>query len=107
MAGSNEPGAVDALNQLQGRAPVVWTVTALATTVSLAILRTGLLWRWLGITGLVLAGVFLLASVSSLLGTGVEGSYSLVGVGLFVVWMLVLSVGLWRTEPIVPAPHHA
>jgi hypothetical protein len=93
VADSNEPGAVDALNQLQGRTPVVWAVTALATTVSLAILRTGLLWRWLGISGLVLAAVFLLASISSLVGRGVEGGYSLIGVGLFIVWMLALSAG--------------
>jgi hypothetical protein len=97
VADSNEPGAVDALNQLQGRTPVVWAVTALATATSLAILRAGLLRRWLGVSGLVLAGVFLLASISSLLGRGVEGGYSLIGVGLFIVWMLALSVGLWRT----------
>lgn len=97
VAGKGEPGAVDALNQLQGRTPVVWAVTALAVITALAILRTGLLRRWLGIGGLVLAGVFLLASISSLLGPGVEGGYSLIGVGLFVIWMLALSVGLWRT----------
>lgn len=97
VADQGEPGAVDALNQLQGRTPVVWAVTALALITALAILRTGLLWRWLGIGGLVLAGVFLLASISSLLGPGVEGGYSLIGVGLFVIWMLALSVGLWRT----------
>jgi hypothetical protein len=96
-ADSNEPGAVDALNQLQGRTPVVWAVTALATTISVAILRMGLSWRWLGITGLVLAVGFLLASISSLVGRGVEGGYSLIGVGLFAVWMLALSAGLWRT----------
>jgi hypothetical protein len=94
IAGNNEPGAVDVLNQLQGRTPVVWAVTALATTISLAILRTGLLWRWLGISGLVLAAGFLLASISSLVGRGVEGGYSLIGVGLFTVWMLALSAGL-------------
>jgi hypothetical protein len=97
VADSNEPAAVDVLNQLQGRTPVVWTVTALATTISLTILRTGLLWRWLGITGLVLAAIFLLASISSLIGRSVEGGYSLIGVGIFIVWMLVLSGGLWRT----------
>jgi hypothetical protein len=104
VADGNEPGAVAALNQLQGRTPVVWAVTALATTVSLAILRTGLLWRWLGIAGLVLAGVFLLASISSLVGSGVEGGYSLIGVGLFIVWMLALSAGLWRAASADPPP---
>ena len=97
VSDKGEPGAVDALNQLQGRTPVVWAVTALAVITSLAILRTGLLWRWLGLGGLVLAGVFLLASVSSLVGRGVEGGYSLIGVGLFTFWMLALSAGLWRT----------
>ena len=97
VADKGEPGAVDALNQLQGRTPVVWAVSALAVIASLAILRSGLLWRWLGISGLVLAGVFLLASISSLVGRGVEGDYSLIGVGLFISWMLALSAGLWRT----------
>jgi hypothetical protein len=93
----NEPGAVDALNQLQGRTPVVWGRCRPGHRVSLAILRAGLLWRWLGISGLVLAGIFLLASIASLVGRGVEGGYSLIGVGLFVVWMLAVSAGLWRT----------
>jgi hypothetical protein len=107
VADSNETGAVDALNQLQGRTPVVWAVTALATTISLAILRGGLLWRWLGISGLVLAAVFLLASISNLVGRGVEGAYSLIGVGLFIVWMLALSAGLWRTASANTAPSPA
>ncbi|WP_123827014.1 hypothetical protein [Micromonospora globispora] len=96
VADSNEPGAVEALNQLQGRTPVVWSVAALAAAVSVAVLRSGLLWRWLRISGLVLAGVFLLASISNLVGRDVEGGYSLIGVGLFVAWMLALSAGLWR-----------
>lgn len=104
VAGSHDLGAVDALNQLQGRTPVVWTVTALAATVSLAIVRTGLRWRWLGKSGLVLAGVFLLASISSLVGREVEGGYSLIGVGLFIVWMLAVSAGLWRSASTKPAP---
>jgi hypothetical protein len=106
VADKGEPGAVEALNQLQGRTPVVWAVTALAVTTAVAILRTGLLWRWLGIGGLVLAGVFLLASVSSLVGRGVEGGYSLIGVGLFISWMLALSAGLWRTAS-APSLHVA
>lgn len=97
VAEGGDPGAVEALNQLQGRTPVVWAVTALAWITSLAILRTGLLGRWLGISGFVLTGVFLLAAISSLVGRGVEGGYSLIGVGLFIAWMLALSAGLWRT----------
>jgi len=110
VADQGQPGAVDALNQLQGRTPVVWAVTALAVITALAILRTGLLWRWLGIGGLVLSGAFLLASISSVVGRGVEGGYSLIGVGLFIIWMLALSAGLWRTasaHPVHVAPTSA
>ncbi|MCI4065160.1 hypothetical protein MRQ36_22360 [Micromonospora sp. R77] len=102
VADSGQPGAVDALQQLQGRTPVVWAVAALAAALSLAVRRTGLLWRGLGTAGLVLAVVFLLAGVSSLLGREVEGGYSLVGVGLFIVWMLLVSAGLWRRSPAAP-----
>lgn len=104
VAGSNEPGAVDALNQLQGRTPVVWPVAALVTIVSVVILRAGFLGRWLGISGLVLAAVFLLASIASLVGQGVEGNYSLIGIGLFIVWMLSLSAQLWRSASATPTP---
>jgi hypothetical protein len=97
VAGSNQPAAVLTLNQLQGRTPVVWTITALVAVISLAVHRTSLLWRWVGVVGLVAAPFFLLGSVLSVLGPTPEGSSSLIGVGLFVVWMLVLSAGLWRT----------
>jgi hypothetical protein len=96
VADSNQPAAVLALDQLQGRTPIVWTITALVTVISLAIQRTGLVWRWLGVAGLAAAAIFLLGSIFSILGRTPEGNSSLVGVGLFVVWMLVLSVGLWR-----------
>lgn len=88
--------AVLALNQLQGRTPVVWSIAALTAVVSLSVLRTGLLPRWLGAGGLVAAGVFALGSTFSVLGRTVEGGSSLFGVGLFVTWMLVLAVFLWR-----------
>jgi hypothetical protein len=96
VADSNQPGAVLALDQLQGRTPVVWTITALVAALSLAIYRTGLVGRWLGVAGLVAAAVFLLGSIFSVLGPTPEGSSSLVGVGLFIVWMLALSAALWR-----------
>jgi hypothetical protein len=96
VADSNQPAAVVALDQLQGRTPVVWTITALVAVLSLAIQRTSLVRRWLGVVGLVAAAVFLLGSVFSVLGRTPEGSSSLVGVGLFIVWMLVLSAALWR-----------
>ena len=95
VADSDQPAAVLALDQLQGRIPIVWTITALVAVLSLAIQRTGLVWRWLGVAGL--AAIFLLGSIFSVLGRTPEGSSSLVGVGVFIVWMLVLSVGLWRS----------
>ena len=96
VADSNQPAAVLALDQLQGRIPIVWAITALVMAVSLAIQRTGLVWRLLGVAGLAAAAIFLLGSIFSVLGRTPEGSSSLVGVGVFIVWMLVLSVGLWR-----------
>jgi hypothetical protein len=97
VADSNQPAAVLALDQLQGRIPIVWAITALVAALSLAIHRTSLVWRWLGLVGLVAAGIFLLGSIFSVLGRTPEQSSSLVGVGLFIVWMLLLSAGLWRT----------
>jgi hypothetical protein len=96
VADSNQPAAVLALDQLQGRTPIVWTITALVAVLSLAIYRTGLVGRWLGVVGLVAAVGFLLGSVFSVLGRTPEGSSSLVGVGLFIVWMLLLSAAMWR-----------
>jgi hypothetical protein len=97
VADANQPAAVLALDQLQGRTPIVWSITALVASLSLAGWRTGLVRRWLGGAGLVAAAVFLLGSVFSVLGRTPEGGSSLVGVGLFVAWMLALSLGLWRT----------
>jgi hypothetical protein len=90
VADSNQPAAVLALDQLQGRTPIVWTITAMVAALSLAIYRTGLVGRWLGVAGLVAAAIFLLGSVFSILGQTPEGSSSVVGVGLFVAWMLAL-----------------
>ena len=97
VADSNQPAAVLALDQLQGRTPIVWTITALVAVLSVAIHRTGLVWRWLGVVGVTAAAVFLLGSVFSVLGRTPEGNASLVGVGIFIVWMLLVSAGLWRT----------
>jgi hypothetical protein len=96
VADSNQPAAVLALDQLQGRTPVVWMITALVAVLSLAIQRTGLAGGWLGAVGLVAAAIFLLGSIFSVLGRTPEGGSSLVGVGLFIVWMLLLSASLWR-----------
>jgi hypothetical protein len=100
VADTNQPAAVLALDELQGRIPIVWTITALVAALSLTIWRTGLVRRWLGVAGLVAAAVFLLGSVFSVLGPTAEGGSSLVGVGLFIVWMLAVSAGLWRTAAV-------
>jgi hypothetical protein len=97
VADTNQPAAVLALDQLQGRTPIVWAITALVGALSLAGWRTGLIGRWLAVAGLAAAAVFLLGSVFSVLGRTPEGGSSLVGVGLFIVWMLALSLSLWRT----------
>jgi hypothetical protein len=106
VADANQPAAVLALDELQGRTPVVWTITALLAALSLAIFRTGLVGRWLGVAGLVAAAIFLLGSIFSVLGPAPEGSSSLVGVGLFIVWMLALSAALWRapSTSTIPGP---
>ena len=96
VADANQPAAVLALDQLQGRTPIVWTITALVAALSLGIYRAGLVGRWLAVAGLVAAAVFLLGSIFSVLGRTPEGSSSLAGVGLFIVWMLMLSASLWR-----------
>lgn len=98
VADKNEPAAVLALFHLQGRVPVIFAITALAALISLAVLRTRLLWRWLGITGLIAALVFLVGSIFSVLGATPEGSSSLFGVGVFVVWIVLLSAGLWQAK---------
>src|SRR5215212_3624775 len=96
VADANQPAAVLALDQLQGRTPIVWTITALVAALSMAIQRTDLVGRWLGVAGMVATAIFLLGSIFSVLGQTPEGSSSLVGVGIFIVWMLVLSAALWR-----------
>jgi hypothetical protein len=96
VAESGDQSAVLALNHLQGRIPIVWTITALIVAVSLAGLRTRLLPTWLGVAGLGAAGVFALGSMSSVLGRTPEGTSSLFGVGLFILWLLLVALCLWQ-----------
>ena len=96
VADAGDQSAVVALNHLQGRIPIVWTITALTAAVSLAGLRTRLLPTWLSVAGLVAVGMFALGSMSSVLGRTVEGNSSLFGVGLFIAWLLLVAVCLWR-----------
>jgi hypothetical protein len=98
LVNAGDASAVLALDQLQGRTPIVWTITALTTAVSLAAPRAGLLPRWLGIAGLVAAAVFALGSIFSIFGRTVESGSSLIGVGLFILWTLAVSFFLWRAE---------
>ena len=95
---SDEPAAVLALNQLQGRVPVVWAFTAVAASTGWAILRSGLLWRWFGYVSLAAAAVFLLGSIFSVLGPTPEGRSSIYGIGLSMLWTLLLGVGLWQAS---------
>jgi hypothetical protein len=105
VADSNELAAVLALHHLQGRTPTIWTITALVATISLAIHRTSLVWRWVGVAGLIAAAIFLLGSIFSVLGRTVEESSSLIGIGIFIIWMLALSAGLWRAaDSTAPRP---
>jgi hypothetical protein len=99
VADTNEAAAISALNQLQGRVPVVLAIAALAATIALAILRTGLLWRWLGYASMLAAVVFLLGFVFSVLGSAPEERSSIYGIAAFIVWMLLLAVGLSRATP--------
>jgi hypothetical protein len=98
LANVSEPAAVLALDQLQGRVPVVWGFTALAASTGWAVLRARLLWRWFGYASLVAAVVFLLGSVFSLLGATAEGRSSVYGIALSIVWTALLGVGLWRAS---------
>lgn len=96
VADQGDSSAVLALNELQGRTPVVWSIVALTASASWGAMRAGLVPRWFGLAGLGAAAVFLLGATFSILGRGTEGSSSLFGVGLFVLWTLVLAVLLWR-----------
>lgn len=104
VADAGDESAVLVLNQLQGRTPIVWTIAALTAAVSLATLRTGLLPKWLSVTGLIAAGIFALGSIFSVFGRTAEGNSSLFGVGLFILWMLAVAGFLWRASGRVVLP---
>jgi len=96
VADSNQPAAVDALNQLQGRVPNVLATAALSATVALAAFRGRLVWRWLGYVSAVAAAVFGLGFVFSVVGKTPEGGSSIFGIAAFIIWMLLVTAGLWR-----------
>lgn len=95
VAGAGEPAAVLVLFELQARVPVVFAATAFLAATSAAALRTSLLPRWLGRTGLGLFVLFLVGAVLSLVGPA-EGESLPVGPAVFLVWMTVLCSGLLR-----------
>jgi hypothetical protein len=96
VADSNQPAAVLALNQLQGRTR--WSGRSPRWS-------RWSRWRSTHRPGLALAGGGRVGRRRDLSarfglqrrGQSPEGNASLIGVGIFVVWMLVLSTGLWRT----------
>ncbi|HEV8565776.1 MAG TPA: hypothetical protein VGQ92_01625 [Actinoplanes sp.] len=65
-------------------------------TVALAAFRVGLVWRWLGYVSAVAAVVFGLGFVFSVVGRTPEGGSSIFGIAAFIVWMLLVTAGLWR-----------
>lgn len=95
LADAGEPATVQLLFELQQLIPVVFAVTAFAAATSLAVLRTGLLPRWLGYTGLGAAVLFLIGAALSIVGSA-EGESLPVGPAIFLAWILVLCIGLLR-----------
>ena len=85
-------------------------------TVSIVILRTGILWRWVGWAGLV-ASVLYLFNQGDILATAVPGFpvFDLAGFAgstLWAVWLIALGVAVLRapirrpTAAAAPAPSH-
>ena len=95
---TDDQAAVLTLNQLQGRVPVVWTFAAVAVALGWAFLRTRLVWKWLGIASIIAAVIFLLGSIFSVLGREPEGRSSNYGIGLAILWMLLVGIGLLRAS---------
>ena len=96
VAGAPEGGADQALYQLQARIPVIFTIAALALTISWSGLRTGLLPRGLNVAGLISGGLFLLGSALSVVGDTPEGRSSVAGIAVYVAWMGAVCGALWQ-----------
>ena len=75
---------------------------------SLVILRTGVLWRWLALIGLVAAVVGAIGGLGSLLDSDPEGTLSLIGgisFPLVSLWVLLVSINMiLKREAPAPAP---
>jgi hypothetical protein len=85
-------------------------------TVSLLILRTGILWRWVGWAGLV-ASILYLFNQGDILATAIPGFpvfdlAGFAGSSLWAVWLIALGVAVLRapirrpTTAAAPAPSH-
>jgi hypothetical protein len=96
VSDTNQPAAVDALNQVQARVPNVLATAALATVIALVALRAHLLWRWLGYASILTAVLSGLGYVFSVVGRTPEGQSSVYGIATFIVWMLLVLAALWR-----------
>lgn len=97
VADTGERAAVVALFELQAVIPIVLSVTAFTFASAFVALRTRLLPRWLGLVGLVASGLFLVGSVLSIFGNA-AGESSPFGPVLFLVWILLLCIGLLRAS---------
>ena len=85
---------------------IAWSVT-----VSLLVLRTGVLWRWVGWTGLVASGLYLTGQ-GDILATAVPGFPvwdlgGLLGSTLWGLWVLALGVAVLRAPVHRPSPDPA
>jgi hypothetical protein len=79
-----------------------------SVTVSLLILRTGILWRWVGWAGLV-ASVLYLFNQGDILATAVPGFpvfdlAGFIGSSLWAIWLIALGVAVLRTRIRLPEP---
>jgi hypothetical protein len=77
-------------------------------TVSIVILRTGILWRWVGWAGLV-ASVLYLCNQGDILATAVPGFpvfdlAGFIGSSLWAIWLIALGVAVLRTRIRRPEP---
>ena len=63
---------------------------------SLVILRTGVLWRWLSLVGLIVAVFSIIAGASTLTSDpdGALGRIGFIGFPVFALWVLLTSINM-------------
>ena len=90
---------------------IAWSIT-----ISVLILRTGILWRWVGWAGLV-ASLLYLFNQGDILATAVPGFpvfdlAGFIGSSLWAIWLIALGLAVLRapirrpTAAAAPAPSH-